>query len=149
MGWYESEKLRRLLNSTDEIWLSSAWSFWVAAFLPESIGNLKRDFGKGVLVFGSKNFGEVTAKGLLKIPSTSRHDAKNPIRQDVVSVNGLMRAMFSASAFIDVTAMMCANDMQCRLFDPEGELLSYDGAHLTPAGARYLGRQLLEHSRLR
>jgi hypothetical protein len=61
----------------------------------------------------------------------------------------LMRAMFPAPAFMDVTAMMCANDMQCRLFDPEGELLSYDGAHLTPAGARYLGRQLLEQSRFR
>ena len=148
-GWYESEKLKRLLNGTDEIWLSSAWSFWVAAFLPESIGNLKRDFGKEVLVFGSKNFGEVTAKGLLKIPATSRLDAKNPIRQDVVLVNGLMRAMFPNSAFIDITAMMCANDMQCRLFDPEGELLSYDGAHLTPPGARYLGRHLTEQSRLR
>jgi len=149
VGWYESEKLRRLLNGADEIWLSSAWNFWVAAFLPESIGNLKRDYGKAVLVFGSKNFGEVTAKGLLNIPATSRLDAKNPIRQDVVSVNGLMRAMFPAPAFMDVTAMMCANDMQCRLFDPEGELLSYDGAHLTPAGARYLGRQLLEQLRFR
>jgi hypothetical protein len=148
-GWYDSDRLKRQLHEADEIWLSSAWSFWVSGFLPESIGNLKRDFGKTVLVFGSKNFGSVNARALLKIPATSRLEARNPIRQDVVSVNRLMRAIFPASVFIDVTALMCANEMQCRLFDSSGDLLSYDGAHLTPEGARYLGRQLLEQGRFR
>jgi len=127
-GWYEHEKLKRQLNEADEIWLSSAWSPWVAAMLPESTRNLRAEFNKPVLIFGSKNLGQVTARTLLNLPVKARFDIANLIRSDVVAVNHQMRATFSSEEFIDVSALLCANELTCRLFDQSGSLLSYDGA---------------------
>jgi hypothetical protein len=148
-GWYAHEKLKRQLNEADEIWLSSAWSPWVAAMLPESTRNLRAEFNKPVLIFGSKNLGQVTARTLLNLPVKARFDIANLIRSDVVAVNHQMRATFSSEEFIDVSALLCANELTCRLFDPSGSLLSYDGAHLTPEGAKHLGAQLMKQPRFR
>jgi len=146
-GWYEHQRLKRQLNEADEIWLSSAWSPWVAALLPESIRNLKADFKKPVLIFGSKNLGQVTARTLLDLPVKARFDRSNFIRSDVVAVNHQMRATFSSEEFIDISALLCSSELTCRLFDPGGSLLSYDGAHLTPEGAKHLGAQLMKQPR--
>jgi len=148
-GWYKHEKLKRQLNEADEIWLSSAWSPWVAAMLPESTRNLRAEFNKPVLIFGSKNLGQVTARTLLNLPVKARFDIANLIRSDVVAVNHQMRATFSSEEFIDVSALLCANELTCRLFDQSGSLLSYDGAHLTPEGAKHLGAQLMKQPRFR
>ncbi len=148
-GWYEHDNLKRQLNEADEIWLSSAWSPWVAAMLPESTRNLRAEFNKPVLIFGSKNLGQVTARALLNLPIKARFDMANFIRSDVVAVNHQMRSTFSPEEFIDVSALLCASELTCRLFDPNGYLLSYDGAHLTPEGAKHLGAQLMKQSRFR
>ena len=148
-GWYEHDNLKRQLNEADEIWLSSAWSPWVAAMLPESTRNLRAEFNKPVLVFGSKNLGQVTARALLNLPIKARFDMANFIRSDVVAVNHQMRSTFSPEEFIDVSALLCASELTCRLFDPNGYLLSYDGAHLTPEGAKHLGAQLMKQPRFR
>jgi len=148
-GWYEHDNLKRQLNEADEIWLSSAWSPWVAAMLPESTRNLRAEFNKPVLIFGSKNLGQVTARTLLNLPIKARFDMANFIRSDVVAVNHQMRSTFSPEEFIDVSALLCASELTCRLFDPNGYLLSYDGAHLTPEGAKHLGTQLMKQPRFR
>ena len=148
-GWYEHDNLKRQLNEADEIWLSSAWSPWVAAMLPESTRNLRAEFNKPVLIFGSKNLGQVTARTLLNLPVKARFDMANFIRSDVVAVNHQMRSTFSPEEFIDVSALLCASELTCRLFDPNGYLLSYDGAHLTPEGAKHLGAQLMKQPRFR
>jgi len=148
-GWYEHDNLKRQLNEADEIWLSSAWSPWVAAMLPESTRNLRAEFNKPVLIFGSKNLGQVTARTLLNLPIKARFDMANFIRSDVVAVNHQMRSTFSPEEFIDVSALLCASELTCRLFDPNGYLLSYDGAHLTPEGAKHLGAQLMKQPRFR
>ena len=148
-GWYEHDNLKRQLNEADEIWLSSAWSPWVAAMLPESTRNLRAEFNKPVLIFGSKNLGQVTARTLLNLPVKARFDMANFIRSDVVAVNHQMRSTFSPEEFIDVSALLCASELTCRLFDLNGYLLSYDGAHLTPEGAKHLGAQLMKQPRFR
>jgi hypothetical protein len=117
--------------------------------LPESTRNLRADFNKPVLIFGSKNLGQVTARTLLNLPVKARFDIANLIRSDVVAVNHQMRATFSSEEFIDVSALLCANELTCRLFDQSGSLLSYDGAHLTPEGAKHLGAQLMKQPRFR
>ena len=114
-GWYEHDNLKRQLNEADEIWLSSAWSPWVAAMLPESTRNLRAEFNKPVLIFGSKNLGQVTARTLLNLPVKARFDMANFIRSDVVAVNHQMRSTFSPEEFIDVSALLCASELTCRL----------------------------------
>lgn len=41
--------------------------------------------------------------------------------------------------------IFCDENLHCNLFDKDCGLLSYDGAHLTKAGAKYLGGKLREN----
>ncbi|MCL2589426.1 MAG: hypothetical protein FWD67_00785 [Betaproteobacteria bacterium] len=48
--------------------------------------------------------------------------------------------------FVDLYGLICGTDSQtCPIFSPDGKLLSYDGDHLTQAGAAYIGGLLKEH----
>ena len=39
---------------------------------------------------------------------------------------------------------ICPEPNACDVFDGEGNILFFDGSHFTPAGARELGRRLLQ-----
>ena len=44
--------------------------------------------------------------------------------------------------FVDVLEGFCETKLECRLFTDEGELISYDGSHVTKVGASIYGRLL-------
>jgi len=56
--------------------------------------------------------------------------------------------MRSLPNFVDLSRIICDSDYDCPLFTPSGSLISHDGAHLTPAGARYVGNALAQRSAL-
>lgn len=46
---------------------------------------------------------------------------------------------------MDVNDLLCKSESDCPLFTAQGELVSFDGAHLLPAGARSYGKALAKH----
>jgi peptidoglycan/LPS O-acetylase OafA/YrhL len=144
LGWFENERLKRLIREADYIWLASSWSMWVVERLPKSIDNLERGFGKPVFVFGTKNFGQVNLKNLLRVSIEDRHSYLSEISENSYAVQQYMRENLTDYKFIDIGAAMCGSDyLRCRLFNDNGEPLSFDGGHLTKAGAIFLGEVLL------
>lgn len=144
-GWYENEKLNKLLRNADVIWLASSWKLWQAELLHRSIGNIKRDFNRQVIVFGRKSFGDIEIKKLLLHKSEEREFIENQLSDGHIKVNNLMKSSLDRSVFIDVSDVLCKSEKSCRLFTSDGKLISYDGRHLTADGARYYGQQLVEH----
>ncbi len=55
-----------------------------------------------------------------------------------------MQAAFGNGILIDISSAFCDPAGSCKTFTEDGELISYDGAHLTPEGARYLSGRLLQ-----
>lgn len=145
-NWYQHDKLQVLMKEADVIWLASNWRVWQAEILPQSIKNIRDDFGKPVVVFGTKNFGDVKIKRLLQYPQSERVSVENPLPERVTSVNKVMQSNLDIDTFIDVSGLLCKSHTVCRLFTEEGKLISYDGGHLTLHGARYYGEQLAEHA---
>ena len=41
--------------------------------------------------------------------------------------------------------IFCDENFHCSLFDRDSRIISYDGAHLTKSGAKYLGEKLREN----
>ena len=141
LGWYDNEKLVQLMKKADYVWLASAWSLWVANRLPMSVDRLEKDFGKPVIVFGTKNFGEVDLRTLLRIPYEQRQRYLNAIAPNSYQIQNSMRESLSAKNFIDIGFYFCGSDyLRCRLFNDIGEPLTFDGQHLTKAGAKFLGK---------
>ena len=51
------------------------------------------------------------------------------------------------SNFFDLDEVVCDTDYKCDLFNIKGQLITYDGAHLTPWGAQVFGRHLSQLSK--
>jgi len=146
LGWYDNKELVALIKQADQIWLASSWSIWVAERLPKSIEKLKKDYGKNVLVFGTKNFGEINLKTLYRIPVEERSGYLGVVKSSSYEVQKYMRSSLPPEQLVDVSGLFCGEELQyarCRLFNDLGEPLSFDGGHLTKAGAQFLGRKLL------
>jgi peptidoglycan/LPS O-acetylase OafA/YrhL len=148
-GWYDNESLRQLMHQSDAIWIASSWMRWQVELLPESLQRIDSAFGAKALVFGDKDFGKFTIKELLRVPATSRAALRNPMSEEHLRVNELMKSLLPREAFLDVSALLCGEGSACPLFTDEGKLVSYDGGHLTPDGARYYGRKLAQTDLLR
>ena len=141
-GWYGEKSFQNQLLEADEIWLASAWPYWVAEKLNESIEKLESQFNKKVIVFGVKNFGNVSSKRLLQIPYEQRiHLNQNPSNEKM-HIAAFMKDAIAPEKYIDLMGLICNQNNACALFDKNGKILSHDGGHLTQAGAQYLGAKL-------
>jgi hypothetical protein len=66
---------------------------------------------------------------------------KNPVTW---SANARLAAMRGPFTLIDVMSKVCPGSDLCHVLTPDQNIIFFDGAHFTPAGARYIGRLLLE-----
>lgn len=142
-GIYEDEALKKLMLDADEIWFASKWQSWQAAFIQKSITNVKKFSNKPVKVFGTKDFGNINLKGLLALSGSERINLVQKIDPDVININAEIRKNLDSGEFVDSQNLICSTQVAlCHLFDDDGQLLSFDGWHLTKAGAKYFGVKL-------
>ncbi len=138
------DTLRARMQEADAIWLASMWQGWQVPLLPSSLDAIRGvTGGRPVVVFGPKSFGTFRLRDLLGRTVDERAALRWPVAPDTPPVITAMRAALPPAIFVDTQALICGDAAAtCRLFTPEGALLSYDGAHLTPDGARYAGARL-------
>lgn len=148
-GLYENEQLRVAMSRADEVWFASAWLPWQAHLVKLSIANVQKETGRKVLVFGSKNFGSIMISDLLLLKGRDRTEYESTTDSEMREANARLEAGIDDEIFIDVQSLMCKpKSVRCRIFTEAGELISYDGGHLTPAGAKLLGEKLTTHPSL-
>ena len=142
-GLYEDQRFRNLMRSADEIWFASAWDYWQADLIKSSVINVNNFSGKPVKVFGRKGVGKVDIKDLLSKSQTERLLLNSMVDEKTLKTNQLLKKNLSFDIYVDLQDSLCGvNTGYCTLFDAEGGLISYDGHHLTPLGARHLGGKL-------
>ena len=133
-----SERSKDLINEADVVIFASNWSNWQVSFLSESVQNLENEFGNKFWWFGNKHIefpderDRLLQKGLLS--------AVYPIRIEKQHINNLMQKILGYR-FINPYDLLC-NDGKCRVSNEQGQLLIYDGFHLSREGARYLADQM-------
>lgn len=137
LGRYENEELLKLLGDADEIWIVASWLEWVVELLPESIDNLNRTFNKTVRVFGNKNFGKFEPYSLLGLPSSERASYVQPAFDAASQISQKLDDKMSGyQYYYSLLDPLCGgNSMACKIFTPDGLLVSVDGEHLTKEGA--------------
>lgn len=141
-AWYSKPRVQELIRQSDHVWIASAWQTWDASLLPESLANLKRDFGDKFLVFGTKNFGVIDFKTFLATPVPQRYLKRNKISISSLAINRQLAQAVGPNHFVDLSELMCGRAGDCLVFRPDGRLLSYDGGHLTLEGAQHLAVRL-------
>jgi peptidoglycan/LPS O-acetylase OafA/YrhL len=109
-----------------------------------------RDAAKGPLtVIGIKNFGW-NNNAVMMIPATRRYEYRAKATPDAVEINRMAREAFAQPgiAYLDVLAAMADAEGRVPVFTPEHKFISQDRAHLTTAGAAWLGAKLFAHPQL-
>lgn len=141
-GGYDNMQLRQRMVDADVIWLVSSWKRWQAELLPRSLENIRKITDAKLLVLGTKTFGKIDFKSLIDLDVSERSELRKSVRVDV---NDMLRDVIAQDSFIDTQSLLCGANYSCPVFTPESELISFDGGHLTKAGARFLGRKLIAH----
>ena len=135
------------LKDANEIWLAASWKEWALPMIPESIENYKKlSPNANIKVFGRKNFGRRNANEFINSLNlgTKALLSTKPLEEDHITINELMKEMINEEEFIDVSWLICNSRTECSNATLDGLPISYDGAHLTQAGAKYFGDKLAE-----
>ncbi|GAB4137513.1 MAG: hypothetical protein Tsb0016_02780 [Sphingomonadales bacterium] len=139
---YDHPDLLIRLREAEEIWLASAWTDWDHVLLPASVEKLKDFSNANILVFGRKHVGprsldDYHAGGIAAMLGVKA------VSPNIAAVLAAMAKQIpSHAAYIDVQKLLCDDYHICGNRTDRGLPVSYDGGHLTPDGARYLGDRL-------
>ncbi|MFO1217410.1 MAG: SGNH hydrolase domain-containing protein [Burkholderiaceae bacterium] len=97
---------------------------------------------QNLFVVGPKLIGRFNIRELLARPAAHRIGISYPFSTETLEIEAQLRRALPEGVFVSMQAAVCGAGPECRLFTAEGDLISFDGAHLTPAGARLAGRRL-------
>ncbi len=97
-----------------------------------------------IIVIGSKYF-SWNLNAVFQLPEAQRQRYRAPISRELFEQNRRDAATIGVDRFVDLLALLSRPDGRVPIFTDDGKLISQDGRHLTPPGARYLGRMLFNH----
>ncbi len=134
-----------LMRAADVVILASQWRAWEAERIGETLEALGLAPSQTLVVVGRKDFGPVAPMAYLEMSEAQRREFENAVPAGNALVNDALRKVLPAGTFVDMQPMLCAGRGRCRIFTPAGELLTFDGEHFTPEGARRAGALVFEH----
>ena len=142
MPLFDAATLRRVAQA-DRVVLASSWRPWVVELLPETVENLRAITDADIQVIGTKFFSDDSpVRELLALDDEGRKALRSEVPEVRASVNARMRSTLADSGFVDIFSAVCRGEETCPVVAPNGDLISFDGNHLTLEGARYVGEVL-------
>lgn len=129
------ESISKLLRQSDYVIFGSSPSeaCW------EGFRNDWNNRVNGIFVLGEKNFGtNVNAVMVTKVDS--KFLVK--VRSDVLQQNIHSKQVFKSN-FVDMNSVIGPDMSEVPILDDSGFLISQDGTHLTPSGAKFVGDALI------
>lgn len=138
-------RAKKQIEKADLIIFAANWKVWSANTLQATIEQLSLRPEQKLIIIGRKNFGKINIRRYLKMDQQQRAALKNNVDEVQVEINQIMNSNIKQSqqiTYIDLHTTLCGakNADSCPIFTPKGELISFDGGHLTKAGAEYLGK---------
>lgn len=102
------------------------------------ISQLEKAGAGRVLVLGPKQFGWSNSAAM-RLPEDRRYTYRASPMPWALPENRALEAALPRGSFINMMAAISDEQGKVPLFTPDRRLISQDGLHLTPAGARWLG----------
>jgi SGNH domain-containing protein len=141
----EHEKVlnNKLLEDADAVILASYW--WQAiyvSYIETTVDYLNSRGIPKVFVLGLKNQYPDGIKFLVKHVFT-RHNYKirTPPHRNVAAIDRRIKALHAEFEYFTLLDSFC-NESGCQRITKDGYLIIFDGSHLTPHGAKLLGKNL-------
>ncbi|MBN8612217.1 MAG: acyltransferase [Deltaproteobacteria bacterium] len=95
-----------------------------------------------VLVLGIKGFG-YSNEAVMLLPPERRYAYRAPLDPAVISADAAARRALAPEVYVSFVETLDDGAHTVPVFTPDRQLISQDRRHLTPAGARFVGREVL------
>ena len=143
-------KARKQIKQADLVIFSALWKPEVSRQMPQIINYLRLSKKQRLVVIGNKFFGKMAINKYIHMPHNELRNLRNDVGTISKDVNIILKNRLGTKAiFIDPQKLVCGEPTTCPVFTNNLHLISYDGRHLTKAGARYIGRILFQKSALK
>ncbi len=142
-NFFNESKLESLLIEADHIWVESSWLDWQIDFLPKSLMRLQ-EINSDLVLFGSKKFQITSASEYKNNYGLEGINEEFEISNRQKSLTAELESIAKRIniKFVDPMYVICESKKVCKhSFDNKG-IISVDGGHLTPYGARHFGYKL-------
>ncbi|WP_020559531.1 SGNH hydrolase domain-containing protein [Thiofilum flexile] len=138
------------IEAAEVIIIIARWRDWSARLWPSTLKQLNLKPHQQVIVLGARDFGKVVVQQYIHLPAQQLKTLTNKIDPVPIATNTPLSqgAETQHYTFIDQQSLICGSLTNCALFTPQGELISYDGGHLTRAGAKWVGQRLFHTAAL-
>lgn len=141
------ESAKKQVQNADVLIFASLWKPEVAKKLPKIIRFLKSRKRQKLIVVGNKFFGKLAIKNYFHMSHQELRSLRNDVGTKSMEINSILKKKTHGKiAFVDPHKLVCGNSTSCPIFTQNLQLISYDGRHLTKAGARYMGRIMFQNS---
>lgn len=137
------------IAEADVVILASNWKAWSAQRLPESIRNLGLRPDQKLVVLGRKSYGKPNVRKYARMPENQLRTLRNEVDVHQLKINNILRSSIPAHQFVDQHQLICGGGNTCPVFTNDLGLISFDGGHFTPQGAKYVGEVLFNTPQLR
>ncbi|MCK5918951.1 MAG: SGNH/GDSL hydrolase family protein [Cocleimonas sp.] len=143
------KKAKQQVANADLVIFAALWKPAVAKKLPKIFQYLQIKKHQRLVVIGYKFFGGISAKKYANLPNNKRRLTRVNVGKKALEINSILRNTLGNNVtFVNPHKLMCNNFTSCPVFTSALELISYDGRHLTKAGARYMGKILFQKTQL-
>lgn len=133
------------IEQADVVIIAANWELWSAQRLPTTIQQLSIKEPQKLFIVGRKDFGKLNLRQYLGMSDEELIQLRNPVYGAQHEINQTMKQSLPAGTFVNIQALVCQTEDSCPLFTPQARLISFDGGHLTPAGASHVGNILLRN----
>lgn len=140
------EKVKKQVPEANLIIYASLWKPQVAEKLPKIIRYLRIKKDQRLIVIGNKFFGHMLIQDYFHMSLKKLRKLRNDVGTKTLKINSILqRRLRGRISFIDPHKLICGSrSTSCPIFTKDLQLISYDGRHLTKAGARYVGKILFQ-----
>ena len=136
---------KALIGQADIVIFASSWRDWEADLMEESYRKLISDYGDKFWFFGNKHL-DFSASDFIRLNGNTSFPSSVSLKSDKATINSKLRKLLG-DKFIDPYPLFCEDEV-CRLLNDSGDLLLYDGFHLSREGVIYFSGKLTDVIRL-
>ena len=138
---YTSKTLKDLIKKSDKIILASSWVPEDTKLISKSIKNISEQTEAEIYIVSTRSFNPNFYRKGIKFFVNLTKDELMDLSFDLQSEKLIVNSQINSFNYIDLTEVYC-NEQKCNVSDKKGNLLSYDGSHLSKEGAIFFANRL-------
>lgn len=134
-----------LIREANVIIMAFHWHMWSAQNLPETFRTLNIQEHQKTFVIGSKGCDPINPMLFRSLPPENRLQQRCQIISGNLFINTILNKIFNSTNFVNMYRLICDEGGTCPIFTPNGSFISFDGAHLTKSGAKFIGSIIFQN----